>query len=572
MNPIEAKTPTDRAKYREIYLANLAIEHSNNTLNLNANEQYKALGQTPVQPTDTRTITQKFADLERLKIELRSALSAITDGSNANKIVMGLTPDEIRFASSQMPYIIQDLKPKWSNGIPAPAFIAYLRRLMEKYVQTQGVEYGLQQATGRDILLSQQQILGAMPNEETFRAIQMTLTSIRQSNSVAIRNLIESIKSEMAQMREAIPTAQDFSGLERLPPSVRADIQQLLNQALADVPTRGQVQEDLRSIEQAIQNNDQRALERSLRGLRGDLEMDEATRIQMEQIKQEILDAIRNAVSQNAPTAEAVATEAGSPTRGEPVMTDQVKTIADFDDMNLTRKKLFLQQTGLSSSLKDADGKKVALTKVAASRGGRGIYWEDTNMRSVVESWLAAGGSAGPKQEGKGLKMKGKGLKMTAPIEKPRAYVPFGSVALNKHKLQDGILMLRNPSGGVLADLPTHKIGDKLTKIVKTMVGGSIPSFEEINELEDHEKDHLHKILRRTKQLDKVSVPKPKQHSKNETEMIRFEILRGQIMAGNDNRHLVKEFKVLLIKLMNRGVVPKRQAHDILVDITSMGL
>jgi hypothetical protein len=616
MNPIYAKTPTDRDKYRQNYLANLAVEHSNNTLNLNANQQFKATGQTPTQPTDTRTITEKYQDIDRLKTELRSGLMGLTDGTNANQIVEDLTPAELMFATTQFPFIVQDLKPKWKLGIPAPIFLAYLRRLIAKWDQTEGVELGLQQATGEAILLGQQQILGNMVNQDDLRALNtaIRMVPINIASSASVRNLLREVMEDIRDMEGAIPNAQDFAGMDRLPYATRADIQVLLNEALRDFPTRDMLRQELDELYQATQMGDERRLEQVLRAIRGDLDIDPASRDQLERVRQEILEAIAGAVRELPAgggreaiiEAHPVNQEAGNheggrpPPRDRPVMGiqvvgDRINSEEDFNALSLKDKRSFLTQTGLSTGVRH-NGNSVYNTSIReGANPATGVYWRDTNIPQLVGLWVAEKNRIGrvPNKykadtgdfSGEGLmrgKMRGKGLvkkqshsiahKIEAPIVKPKMYAPFGSVAINKHKLADGILMLRNPSGGALADLPSHRISEKLAKVFKSIVGGSNPSFEDIAELAEHDKDHLHKVLHRTKQLDRIAVPKPKVRSENEKELNRFEILRGEIMAGNDNKHLVREFKVLLIKLMNRGLVPKRQAHDILIDITSMGL
>ncbi len=64
----------------------------------------------------------------------------------------------------------------------------------------------------------------------------------------------------------------------------------------------------------------------------------------------------------------------------------------------------------------------------------------------------------------------------------------------------------------------------------------------------------------------------PHEKSDEEKEMDRFNILSGGIQAGNNNKALVKEFKLMVVKFMNAGRIPRRQAQEILVDIASMGL
>ena len=53
--------------------------------------------------------------------------------------------------------------------------------------------------------------------------------------------------------------------------------------------------------------------------------------------------------------------------------------------------------------------------------------------------------------------------------------------------------------------------------------------------------------------------------------MNKFEILKGEILAGNDNKEMVKNFKIMLLRFMNSGKIPRRQGQEILTDLVSMG-
>jgi hypothetical protein len=90
MSGFPNKKPTDASKFRQNYLANLALEAKNNEMNFQANKIFKKTGQTPTQVLDTRTTTEKLADVERLKVEIRSELKEIADGQQADAIVQML--------------------------------------------------------------------------------------------------------------------------------------------------------------------------------------------------------------------------------------------------------------------------------------------------------------------------------------------------------------------------------------------------------------------------------------------------------------------------------------------------
>ena len=155
MNP-PCKKPADSAKYREQYINNLRLSASNDAMNLMANKIKAQTGVSPAlsRPPDNRTATEKYADFDVVKQELRSGLSEIADQPNISLIMDGLSNDEISYTLSALPSIIADLKPKWSKGVPAPFFIQYIQRSLQKLEQTRGVEFGLQQETGIQILQS----------------------------------------------------------------------------------------------------------------------------------------------------------------------------------------------------------------------------------------------------------------------------------------------------------------------------------------------------------------------------------------------------------------------------------
>lgn len=167
-------------------------------------------------------------------------------------------------------------------------------------------------------------------------------------------------------------------------------------------------------------------------------------------------------------------------------------------------------------------------------------------------------------------KVSGKNINLAMGIEAEPAYVPFGTHLLNKHKLKDCIVMMRTKKGGAIVNIPTQKVSAKLSNVLRTISGGSIPQFESVMDLEDDDKALLHRIAKTSKVSDRLSVPNPNK-SKQEQEDNRFSILRGEIGIGNDNPDVIKEFKVLLLKFMREGRVPLGQGKAIMEELLLMG-
>ena len=174
------RNPTDPAKFRQQYLANLGLQANINDKNLQANKIYKKTGEVPSLMTDNRTTAEKLADIERLKIDVRGELSEITDGNNAETIVQNLNPQQLEFLAQHIKEIVADIKPKYKYGVPAIIFDNYLNAYMLRAQQTNEVNNGLQQATGANIILGIQQILGNMIKQATHKQFSIYLSKLRR--------------------------------------------------------------------------------------------------------------------------------------------------------------------------------------------------------------------------------------------------------------------------------------------------------------------------------------------------------------------------------------------------------
>jgi len=162
---------------------------------------------------------------------------------------------------------------------------------------------------------------------------------------------------------------------------------------------------------------------------------------------------------------------------------------------------------------------------------------------------------------GKGLK-KGRGISSD--------YRDFGINKINHKKLDDGILTLRRKSNTNIPDMPSKRISRKLQKIIKHISGGGVPDYNDLNSLDDNEKDYLHKLISKSNLNDRLSVPAPSK-DQEEKDFHQFEVMKGEIMSGNDSRELVKKFKVLILKLSKQNVLPRNEVQELLEDLLSLG-
>jgi hypothetical protein len=128
--------------------------------------------------------------------------------------------------------------------------------------------------------------------------------------------------------------------------------------------------------------------------------------------------------------------------------------------------------------------------------------------------------------------------------------------------------MLKRISGSKVPEFPSQRVPHNVAKALSSILRQTVPESGEMSSAEIKTLQAILKICR----CSNITICNPHEKTDEEKEMDRFNILSGEIQAGNDNKMLVKEFKLMVVKFMNAGRIPRRQAQEILVDIASMGL
>lgn len=155
-------------------------------------------------------------------------------------------------------------------------------------------------------------------------------------------------------------------------------------------------------------------------------------------------------------------------------------------------------------------------------------------------------------------------------VPQDKKFIPFGRFVINKNRLDKGVLAIKRPSGSVISQFPSQRISPKVQKILTNIIGGSLHSFEDYSDLDEDEKAYLYRLSEVSNIDSRLRLPAPKLN-KNEEDTNRFEILKGQILAGNDNPSMVKEFKLLILKLSRNKLLPSGQTKDLLMTLAELG-
>jgi len=158
----------------------------------------------------------------------------------------------------------------------------------------------------------------------------------------------------------------------------------------------------------------------------------------------------------------------------------------------------------------------------------------------------------------------------TKGIKQGHTHVPFGKYIINKNRLDDDIISVKHVKGYGVKGYPSKKISRNLSNVIKTIIGGGVPKFNELSNLSDDEKEYLHTVSSKAGIMDKLSIPTPSKDSM-EQDIHHFNVMKGEILAGNDSSVLIKKFKLLLLKLSKNGSLPKRECQEIMEDLIQLG-
>jgi hypothetical protein len=595
------KTSYDIANAREAYLANLKLRAEIDDKNLQANKTYIKTGQLPVEPTDTRTLTEKLADVERLKIDIRSKLLEITDGTEAGKIVEQLTPDELVFLSQQWTPIKDQIKRTYSVGVLADIFVDYLRRFIDKFNLTRGVELGLQQSSVNQLLANQRTIMRQMINANDLSEVYRLVADVGLQNT----QLGREIKNDVGVLKtliELLPTTFEIMKNADDPILIN-QMSEIVNNIVRDLPTRADVSVLIDRASREKEARDINAMMATFARLEQLLTSGQDIIEEIQVLRQLIMTKKPMDVPQelrpvNQPiVAEAKVVEQDIPI---PATTLGRDIKADYKSVESVNGKASELQTKYEIKsyivfiyekylLKNELGKTYTQFANDVTGDTRGIQTDLTDLKKIARAMNKIfrekmyGEDTPFILEKIGRGMSGKGIARARPSQvfssdidysqgiKPSAkFVPIGRYLINKRQLDKDIVAIKRPAGSTIPNLPSQRVSRNFGSVMRKIIGGAIPTFDELNSLSDDERVYLHKVAKETRIDDKLSIPTPKK-DEDEKDINQFEILKGQILSGNDNIELVKKFKTIILKLSKKDLIPKAQVKDLLLDLATLG-
>ena len=623
--------PNDASKYRSAYLATLGLQAQINAKNLNSNVVYKQTG-TPAQPTDSRTTTEKLADIEKLKVELQGQLLNITDGTQTQKIISSLDDSEVQYLAQNMPAIIKDFRSRFAKGITAGVFLPMLRSMINQAVVFSGVSYGIKNIAGNSLVGTIGQFINSALTPIQYDLLEDFFQGDR--DVVSAIGTIRDAYQQLPQMNEK---------LRALPLDGVRDVIQQLEYSFSDVPERKIIDQYLRQFrvggqpaQQARQELGQILIDAEMLMLQNKPNVQKALEYNVQKYLMEdesfgigsgdmgnsedeqetaappsrryggggrgrrpdigVPDFDSGGVIGESNSSSTMFVPQALPVAPQEEAEDELPSYEELEQMS--KEELYkIVSEGLSEAQRELLRGKIGMGKrnnvvmaykavskptllallsfivrpvVAEAEGG-----EDEDIANALQQQEDAekkiAGVGMRRIRGKGLVRKRQPIKTDGKVrvEREPHWTQLGDKLINTQRLQNNILSMRCSSGRNVEGFPVHHISHRLGGVLRKIVGGRLPDYDDIQILTEDERDELAKIGSISKINSKLNIPKK---TKEQQEMLEFDILKGQVLAGNDNKGLLKRFKMMLIKFGDEGKLPKREVRDVLMTLASQGL
>jgi len=152
-----------------------------------------------------------------------------------------------------------------------------------------------------------------------------------------------------------------------------------------------------------------------------------------------------------------------------------------------------------------------------------------------------------------------------AVAEKEPTYQEFGKFVIHIPQLRKNILNVKYASGSRPQYLPIVNIDDDTKDLLVSTLETGKMSENQFNKLPQPAKDFLIKAIKGAGLQNQLFKGKDKLYATEEKEdRDRFNILKGEFDAGNDNPNLIKELRGLVIKFIDTRIIPKKQGLEFL--------
>lgn len=180
-------------------------------------------------------------------------------------------------------------------------------------------------------------------------------------------------------------------------------------------------------------------------------------------------------------------------------------------------------------------------------------YYE--NVRKIHQK-----GSLPRPIQGRGALKIGKGIQ----IESDEKFKHFGKNIIDISKLKKNILSIRTSSNHPIPNLESLTITNELKDFFMDLLDTGKFQPQIFDRLNDTDKSIFLRYIEKSNLMDKFQL----RDEEKDTEMDRFNFLRGAFISGNNAPEIIQELKTYLIRFINKGYVRRGEGLNLLMELS----
>jgi hypothetical protein len=181
-------------------------------------------------------------------------------------------------------------------------------------------------------------------------------------------------------------------------------------------------------------------------------------------------------------------------------------------------------------------------------------------------------GDSSDEEKGGALKFKHKKIKVGKGIEVQAqpAYKTFGKYVIHLgHLIDKNVANFKYPSLGSIPSIKPLTVSDDYKDFIMDTLENGKPNERIFSKLPEQEQKHFERVVLGAGLLDAFKLRRTKSDSEKK-DADRFNILRGEVMAGNNSDKVIKELRGLIIRFMNEGRIQQKEGTGMLVELSAI--
>ena len=496
------------------------------------------------------------ADTGKQESDALNNLLRIFPYRRASEIVADLTIDEIFALNNIFPQLEPDFKKKFDPATTTKTFfLEYLRKFLEIVAETKGVSENTNLFNNKfgQLVNDINDMKAILPTKSQLVVLTSIVNQLRRQLPAEI---INPISERLSALEGSMLTEADYRRI-----SGESEVSQFekiaeLQRITENLPTRDRFEEVIRLINSRQANTD-------------DDFYDAVDRIE------ELVDGIDARMIEGLDEIG----RAGEATSQTQEVINYISPDSVYDYTNKVLKAYVVKLITRNPALKRGVPVSSLKTKFDIQ------YWleeRDDEIRATIpqafamEAVVAQPVSDGGEKEGKGIgrsisvkktpvkKSIGKGIELA---ERPQ-YLTLGKYVINYGQLADkDILNVKYPSLGRIPALPPVAISDAFKDFLIDLLETGKINKRAYEFIPVEERKLFERITTGAGLIHKLGIKKTITDS-DKDEADRFDLLRGEYLAGNNAQSVIRELRRFVVKFMAEGKIRKNEGMNLLMELS----